>query len=76
MGPGGDDREPNASSGPSVGDLIAADNGRWSFDGNVSATFDDHVSKSVPLYAIGHDLVAKVSDYFHQPGSLCYDLGC
>lgn len=61
---------------PSVGDLIAAENGRWSFDGSVSATFDDHVSKSVPLYAIGHDLVAKMSDYFLQPGSVCYDLGC
>lgn len=64
------------ASSSAVGDLISAGNSRWSFDGSVSDTFDDHVSKSVPLYGTGHDLVAKVSDFFLQAGSVCYDLGC
>jgi len=59
-----------------VGDKIIAQNAKWSFGGEVSATFDEHVRKSVPLYAIGHDLLAKVSDFFLHDGSVCYDLGC
>jgi tRNA (cmo5U34)-methyltransferase len=30
----------------------------------------------VPYYNEGHDLILKLSDYFIQKGSLCYDLGC
>lgn len=59
-----------------VGDQIQAENANWSFGGNVAATFDAHVSKSVPLYEQGHELVAKVSDYFLTNGSVCYELGC
>lgn len=59
-----------------VGDSIEAKNARWTFGGNVSDTFDAHVSKSVPFYNEGHDLIAKLSDFFIQDGSVCYELGC
>ena len=58
-----------------LGDSIKADNGRWTFDGTVSETFDAHVSKSVPLYNEGHDLIAKMSDFFIQSGSVFYEIG-
>jgi tRNA (cmo5U34)-methyltransferase len=59
-----------------VGDSISAENASWSFGGDVAKTFDDHVSKSVPFYLQGHDLVAKLSDFFLNNGSICYDIGC
>lgn len=59
-----------------TGDSILAENANWNFGGEVSKTFDIHVSKSVPLYHEGHDLVAKISDFFLYNGSLCYELGC
>ncbi|MCP4264241.1 MAG: methyltransferase domain-containing protein [Candidatus Brocadiaceae bacterium] len=60
----------------SAGDSIIAENANWSFGGNVSKSFDKHVCRSVPLYHEGHDLVAKISDFFLQKNSICYDLGC
>ncbi|MBX7059247.1 MAG: methyltransferase domain-containing protein [Leptospirales bacterium] len=59
-----------------VGDEIEAPNAGWTFGGDVPRTFDSHVSRSVPLYNEGHDLILKVSDYFVGDGSLVYDLGC
>ena len=59
-----------------VGDTISAQNARWTFGGQVSDQFDSHVSRSVPLYGEGHDLIAKLSDFFLQDGSFCYELGC
>ena len=59
-----------------VGDRIAAENSRWTFGGDVSEAFDAHVSKSVPLYAEGHGLITKLTDFFIGDGSLCYELGC
>lgn len=59
-----------------VGDNIEAPNAGWTFGGEVPKTFDSHVRRSVPLYLEGHDLVAKVSDYFVGDDSLVYDLGC
>lgn len=59
-----------------VGDSIDAENGRWSFGGKVSETFDSHVSKSVPLYNEGHDLICRLSDFFLYDGAVCYELGC
>lgn len=58
-----------------VGESIAAENASWTFSGDVSASFTDHVRRSVPLYDIGHDLVCKIGDYFLQDGSVCYELG-
>jgi tRNA (cmo5U34)-methyltransferase len=57
-----------------VGEGIAAENARWSFDG-ISDDFDAHVRRSVPLYDEGHDLACRLSDFFVSPGSTVYDLG-
>ncbi|MCA9472536.1 MAG: methyltransferase domain-containing protein [Nitrospirales bacterium] len=59
-----------------VGDKLKAGNANWRFRGEIVQQFDQHVSKSVPWYQAGHDLVCKVSDYFVKDGSTCYDLGC
>lgn len=59
-----------------VGDSITAENAHWSFGGNISDLFDEHVAKSVPFYYEGHDLIAKISDFVLMDGSVCYDLGC
>jgi len=58
-----------------VGDRIEADNAGWSF-GGAAEHFDRHVRRSVPLYDVGHELVAALSDFFLSDGSICYDLGC
>jgi len=70
------EEEADMSTKDDVGDAIVTENAGWTFGGKVSETFDDHVSKSVPLYALGHELVLSVSDFFLRDGSLCYDLGC
>jgi tRNA (cmo5U34)-methyltransferase len=59
-----------------VGDTISAGNSNWSFGGDVSEKFDEHVERSVPLYHEGHDLVARTCDFFLSDGSVCYELGC
>lgn len=61
---------------PNVGDSIQSENGRWSFSGDVASNFDAHVERSVPLYHQGHDLAARISDFFLSDGMLVYDLGC
>lgn len=60
----------------SVGDNINAERGNWTFGGDVADTFDDHVSKSVPLYHEGHQLIRDLSDFFVKSDSVIYDLGC
>ena len=59
-----------------VGDAIQTANARWTFGGDVSSKFDEHVERSVPLYGEGHDLVVKLSDFFVQDDSTVYELGC
>lgn len=59
-----------------AGDGIVALNANWSFAGEVAERFDDHVSKSVPLYAEGHQIICGLSDFFVANGSLAYELGC
>ncbi len=59
-----------------AGDSIKTENANWSFGGDVSDKFDSHVSRSVPLYNEGHELILKLSDYFLHNDSVCYDLGC
>lgn len=61
---------------PVVGDGIEAETGTWKFNGKTVDVFDDHVSKSVPLYHEGHNLIVDVSDYFVRDNSLVYELGC
>ena len=60
----------------SVGDGLEAGNARWSFGGQTAHQFDEHVSKSVPMYTEGHQIVCDLSDFFLSEGSTCYELGC
>jgi tRNA (cmo5U34)-methyltransferase len=60
----------------SVGEDIKADNANWTFDGKIADTFDDHVSKSVPMYHEGHNISVQLADFFLANGSTCYELGC
>ena len=57
------------------GDKITAQNANWKFNGSMVDHFEEHVSKSVPLYKEGHELVTKLSDYFVKDDSVCYELG-
>jgi tRNA (cmo5U34)-methyltransferase len=59
----------------SVDKDIEARNAGWTFEG-ISDSFEDHVSRSVPFYEQGHELVCKYSDFFIQNGSVIYDIGC
>ena len=59
-----------------VGDQLNAENANWSFGYETVEHFDAHVSKSVPLYAEGHELVCALSDFFIKSGSTAYDIGC
>lgn len=59
-----------------VGDAISASNAAWSFSEQVADKFDDHVSKSVPLYFEGQILVTELADFFLTKDSLCYEFGC
>ena len=47
-----------------VGNNIIAENADWSFDGDVSKTFDTHVENSVPLYSEGHWIIKNLVDFF------------
>jgi len=60
----------------SVGDNISAEKANWTFGGDVANSFDDHVSKSVPLYKEGHNLVSGLSDFFIKNDSVVYEIGC
>jgi len=60
----------------SVGDNISAEKASWTFGGDVANSFDDHVSKSVPLYKEGHNLVLGLSDFFIKNDSVVYEIGC
>ena len=60
----------------SVGDGIESDNAAWNFGGDTPKHFEDHVSKSVPYYADGHEIVLATSDFFVKGDSVCYELGC
>eukprot|EP01136_Pigoraptor_vietnamica_P021996 Opistho-1_new@72670 len=59
-----------------VGDNISASNADWKFSGEMVDSFDDHVSKSVPFYKEGHNLICQLSDYFVKKDSVVYELGC
>ncbi|MDH4226863.1 MAG: methyltransferase domain-containing protein [Deltaproteobacteria bacterium] len=58
-----------------VGDGLTAANANWNFKGDVAKNFDEHVSRSVPFYNEGHELICNLSDFFVGKNSLCYELG-
>ena len=57
-------------------DSLPANRANWKFNGEVVELFDKHISRSVPLYKEGHDLICDMSDFFIKPDSLCYEIGC
>ncbi|WP_375263245.1 methyltransferase domain-containing protein [Palleronia sp.] len=59
-----------------VGQNIRAGNGRWSFGGTVAEGFESHIEKSVPQYREGHELCARISDWFLYGGATAIELGC
>lgn len=59
-----------------VGDGLKVENANWNFKGEVARGFDDHVSRSVPFYNDGHQLIVNLSDFFIKQDSVCYELGC
>jgi tRNA (cmo5U34)-methyltransferase len=58
-----------------VGDNISAERANWSFGGDIPETFVDHITKSVPFYTEGHELVLQLSDFFCHHDSICYEIG-
>jgi len=59
-----------------VGDDISSGKAVWSFSGKMTESFVEHISRSVPFYAEGHELICHLSDYFVGPQSTVYELGC
>ena len=50
--------------------------GSWSFGGDVADVFDDHITSSVPGYALLHELVVRATDTFLHEESIVIDIGC
>ena len=59
-----------------VRDNIKAKNANWKFSGDIVNNFEEHISRSVPFYNEGHDIIVKLSDYFVKEDSICYEIGC
>ena len=69
--------EPAGEAAPrSVGQSIETSNGRWTFGGAVADTFESHIERSVPGYREGHELVARLSDWFLYDGAVAIEIGC
>jgi len=50
--------------------------GDWNFGKKVPNNFVPHITKSVPFYLQGHDVIKFASDFFLKNNSICYDIGC
>lgn len=50
--------------------------GKWEFDANVTAAFDDMLERSIPQYQVMRDAVTNVGASFVQRGTDIVDLGC
>ena len=59
-----------------VGTNLNSTIGGFSFGGDTPKYFDEHITKSVPLYNQGHDIITKLSSFFLEENSTFYDLGC
>lgn len=60
----------------SAGDGLIVSRGAWQFDDAVPGVFDTHISKSIPGYREGHDLIIKLIQSRMQNSGRCYELGC
>ena len=47
-----------------IGDDLRARNSAWTFKGSVAKNFQNHISRSIPFYTQGQELVTQVSDFF------------
>ena len=58
------------------GDFINNDLSSWNFDNSVPDNFDNHISRSVPGYKEGHEIISLYSDFFvNLPSKRVYDVG-
>ncbi len=58
------------------GDFINNDLSSWNFDNTVPDNFDKHISRSVPGYKEGHEIISLYSDFFvNLPSKRVYDVG-
>lgn len=64
-----------AGQASGLGQGIRAGNARWTFEG-VAETFETHIERSVPGYREGHDLIARLSDWFVYDGAVALEIGC
>ena len=59
------------------GDNIKTNISSWDFGGDTPIKFDEHISKSVPGYEFGQDIISNYSDFFvNLTPKLIYDIGC
>ena len=64
------------SNKSTVGDDIAAERASWNFSGKTAINFNEHVSRSVPGYKEGHEIILSLSDYFlTKENSYTVDIG-
>ena len=60
-----------------AGDKIKTELSSWDFGGKTANSFDQHISKSVPGYEEGQNLIASYSDFFiNLTPKRIYDIGC
>ncbi len=59
----------------STGDDIIAKSASWTFGKGTAKKFTSHVSKSVPFYEVGQELILEYSEFFVSPKDLIYDVG-
>ena len=50
--------------------------GGFSFEGQTTKYFDNHIAKSIPFFEESHELTSKLSTFFISNKSTVYDLGC
>ena len=46
-----------------IGDVIDAENARWTFANKTRTQFEQHIEKSVPFYDEGHSIALGLSDF-------------
>ena len=50
--------------------------GRWEFDGEVAAVFDNMLARSIPQYEAMREATFELGRHYVQPGTAVVDLGC
>ena len=58
-----------------IGDGLISKKGQWNFN-DAAVGFDDHVQKSIPAYALGHNFIIELATFFLEEKSLIYEIGC